>query len=65
MDLDRANLQPMNNPVAALAYSANGSEVETVMVGGKILMENKRYTTIDRDRVLFEVNRICERIGTR
>jgi 5-methylthioadenosine/S-adenosylhomocysteine deaminase len=55
----------MNNPVAALAYSANGSEVETVMVGGKILMENKRYTTIDRDRVLFEVNRICERIGTR
>ncbi len=65
LDLDRPNLQPMNNPVSALAYSANGSEVETVMVGGRILMENRQYTTIDRDKVLFEVNRICERIGTR
>ncbi len=65
LDLDRTNLQPLNNPVAALAYSANGSEVETVMVGGKILMENRQYTTIDRDKVLYEVNRICERIGTR
>ena len=65
LDLDRPNLQPMNNPVSALAYSANGSEVETVMVGGRLLMENRQYTTIDRDKVLFEVNRICERIGTR
>ncbi len=65
LDLDRPNIQPLNNPVAALAYSANGSEVETVMVGGRILMENRQYTTIDRDKVLFEVGRICERIGTR
>ncbi len=65
LDLDHPNLQPMNNPVSALAYSAGGYEVETVMVGGRILMENRQYTTIDRDKVVFEVNRICERIGTR
>ena len=65
LDLDRPNIQPLNDPLAALAYSANGSEVETVMVGGKILMENRQYTTIDRDKVLYEVNQICERIGTR
>ncbi len=65
IDLDHPNLQPLNEPVAALSYSANGSEVETVMVGGKILMENRQYTTIDRDKVLYEVNQICERIGTR
>lgn len=65
LDLDRPNIQPLNDPIAALAYSANGSEVETVMVGGKILMENRRFTTIDRDKVLFEVNKVCERIGTR
>ena len=65
LDLDRPNIQPLNNPVAALAYASNGSEVETVMVGGKILMEKRQYTTIDHDKVLFEVNRICERIGIR
>lgn len=65
IDLDRPNLQPLGDPVAALAYSANGSEVETVMVNGRILMENKNFLTIDRDRVLYEVNAVCERIGIR
>lgn len=65
LDLDRPNMQPLNDPIAALAYSANGSEVETVMVGGKILMENRSFTTIDSEKVIFEVNKTCERIGTR
>ena len=65
VDLDRPNLQPLGDPVAALCYSANGSEVETVLAGGELLMENGRFTTIDSEKVHFEVNRICERIGTR
>lgn len=65
MDLDRPNLQPLNDPIAALAYSANGTETETVIVGGKILMEDRRFLTVDREKVLFEVNKVCERIGTR
>jgi 5-methylthioadenosine/S-adenosylhomocysteine deaminase len=65
IDLDRPNMRPVNNPFAALAYSANGSEIETVMVDGEIIMENREFLTIDSDRVLFEVSKICERIGTR
>ncbi len=65
LDLDRPNIQPLNDPIAALCYSAGGSEVETVMVGGKILMENREFTTIDRDKVIYEVNKVCERISTR
>ncbi|MCL2409457.1 MAG: amidohydrolase [Oscillospiraceae bacterium] len=65
LDLDRPNMQPVNDPVAALAYSANGSEVEAVIVGGKILMENREFANIDSARVVYEVNKICERIGTR
>ncbi|MCL2151472.1 MAG: amidohydrolase [Oscillospiraceae bacterium] len=65
LSLDYPNMQPINDPVAALAYSANGSEVETVIVGGKVLMENREFLTIDARRVAFEVARICERIGTR
>ena len=65
LDLDRPNMQPVNDPVAAPVYSANGSEVETVIVGGEILMENREFLTIDSDRVFFEVNKICERIGSR
>ena len=65
LDLDRPNMQPMNNPLAALSYSASGDEVETVIVGGRILMENREFTTIDSQRVIFEIDKVCERIGTR
>ena len=65
LDLDCPNMQPINDPVAALSYSANGSEVETVIVGGRVLMENREFLTIDRERVFFEIGKVCERIGTR
>jgi len=65
LDLDRPNMQPINDPIAALAYSANGSEVETVIVGGQILMENNEFKTIDAEKVVYEVSKICERIKTR
>ena len=65
LDIDRPNMKPMNDPIAALAYSTTGAEVETVMVGGRILMENREFLTIDSERVYNEVDRICERIGTK
>jgi len=65
LNLKYPNMQPVNNPVSSLAYSTYGSEVETVMVGGRILMENNEFLTIDSERVYHEVSKICERIGTR
>ncbi|MCL2201802.1 MAG: amidohydrolase [Oscillospiraceae bacterium] len=65
IDLGQPNMQPLNDPAAALAYSSNGSEVETVIVGGKILMENREFLTIDAERTVYEVSKICERIGTK
>jgi len=65
INLDCPNMQPVNNPISALAYSANGSEVETVIVGGRILMENREFQTIDAEKVVYEVSKTCERIGTK
>jgi len=64
LNLDNPNMQPLCNPLAALAYSTNGSEVETVIVGGRILMENREFLTIDSNKVYYEVEKICKRIGT-
>jgi len=63
IDLSAINMLPNNNPVAALAYSANGSEVQTVIVNGTILMENRELKGIDEERIRFEVERIAKRIG--
>ena len=63
LDLSRVNLRPHNDVLSSLAYAANGSEVESVMVEGKFLMKDREFTTIDRERVQYEVDRTCRRLG--
>lgn len=62
LDIDCPQFYPENNLVAALVYSANGSEVDTVIVNGKILMEEKQIKTIDTEKVYSECKKIIERI---
>ncbi|MCL2828562.1 MAG: amidohydrolase [Oscillospiraceae bacterium] len=63
LDLGRLNMQPNTNPLAALAYSAGGHEVELTMVRGKVLYEKGAFPTMDKRRILHEVEAICRRIG--
>lgn len=62
LDLRCPQMNPPTNLLSSLAFSANGSEVDTVIVNGKILLEKKRLTTIDEERVIFESNRIFDRV---
>ncbi len=63
LDLDAPSLTPLNNAVAALSYSANGSEVDTVIIDGRIVLRNRELLTIDEERVRHEIARICQRLG--
>lgn len=58
VDLSKPHLKPLNNIYAALAYSARGSDVDTVIVDGKILMENRRVQTLD-ERTVMEKAEKC------
>lgn len=58
IDLNSVSLFPNNNIVSSLCYSANGSEVDSVMIGGKLVMKNKELLTIDTERVYYEINSI-------
>ena len=42
---------PRYNDVAALVYSANSSDANTVIVAGKVLMKNKELLTIDEEKI--------------
>lgn len=63
LDLNTPSLTPRNNLLAALSYSANGSEVDTVIIDGKITMENKKLLTIDESLVYEKINEIIIRMG--
>lgn len=62
LDLNVPSLNPRNNLLAGLSYSANGSEVETVMINGKVTMENRKVLTIDENLVYKKVNDIIARM---
>ena len=61
LDLDAPSLFPNNNILSALCYSANGSEVESVMINGKFVMRGRQLLTIDQERVYYEVGKIVDK----
>lgn len=63
MDINQPQFYPRNNMLGALCYSARGTEIETVMVNGKILIENGKSTTLDEEKIYYEASKIIERIS--
>jgi 5-methylthioadenosine/S-adenosylhomocysteine deaminase len=55
LNLDAPHLLPLNDPCAAVAYSAKGSDVCLTMVQGKVLYENGEFKTIDLEKTRYEV----------
>jgi 5-methylthioadenosine/S-adenosylhomocysteine deaminase len=52
VDLSKPHLKPLHNIYASIVYSARGSDVDTVIVDGKILMENRKVKTLDEQAVM-------------
>jgi len=55
LNLDAPHLFPLNDPFAAVAYAARGSDVCLTMVQGRTLYENGEYKTIDLEKTRSEV----------
>jgi 5-methylthioadenosine/S-adenosylhomocysteine deaminase len=52
ISLDEPNAVPMYDIYAQIAYSLKGSDVETVIIGGKVVMRDRHLLTIDEPKVL-------------
>ena len=59
IDLDKPWLRPVNNPIFSLIYSATGTEVDTVIIDGKIIMEKGELKTLDEEKIYSEVEKIA------
>lgn len=53
---------PGTNLVASLCYAASGRDVDTLIVNGRILMEKRRLLTLDEEEIIFNCNKISERL---
>lgn len=53
IDTDKPHLYPRHNMVSALAYSVQGSDVDTVIIDGNIVMEKRIITTVDVEKIVY------------
>ncbi len=60
LDLQRTGFYPRHSLPNALCYSANGSEVETVIIGGEIVLKEGKFLRIDEQEVYAQVERITQ-----
>ena len=65
IDMDKPHLYPMHNVISALAYSVQGSDVDTVMVDGKIIMEKREIKTLDVERIMYEADKSARDLVSR
>ena len=52
LDFKKPHLYPLHNEASHLVYSAKAADVDTVLIKGKIIMENREIKTIDIHQVL-------------
>ncbi|WP_181444606.1 5'-deoxyadenosine deaminase [Bacillus sp. 03113] len=53
------------DPISRIVYSATRADVETTIINGKVVMENRIIKTMDKTEVLFETNKSIKRLLTR
>jgi len=58
-DLDTPEWRPLLNPVNNLVYAASGASVRTVLIDGRVILDEGRLTTLD-ERALYDR---VERLG--
>ena len=66
-DLDKAHVTVANRPVSALVFSAHGTDVDTVLVNGEIVLRHGALSFEHEQEVLADARRLAretiERIG--
>lgn len=63
LDIDKPHFCPLNNVASCLVYSAQGADVDTVLVDGQILMEKRELKAVDEELAKFKVREAAKRLA--
>lgn len=65
IDMDKPHLYPRHNIISSLAYSVQGSDVDTVIVDGKIIMEKREIKTLDVEKIMYNAEKAAKDLVNR
>jgi 5-methylthioadenosine/S-adenosylhomocysteine deaminase len=63
LNLDVPNAVPMYDPYSQVVYALKASEIETVMVDGKILMKDGKLTTVDEAAAMAKAREYGQKVA--
>jgi 5-methylthioadenosine/S-adenosylhomocysteine deaminase len=59
IDLDQPHLTPIYDPYSHVVYSATGADVQTVLVNGRIVVQDRRLLTFDLEETLARARELA------
>lgn len=62
IDTQKPHYFPEHKLISNISYAAQASDVETVFVDGKILYDKGEYKTLDMEKILYNVKKVCARL---
>ena len=63
VDTKKPHLAPMHSYYSQLVYAASGADVKTSVIGGKIVMQDRKLPLVDLPSIMQEVRGIAKSIG--
>lgn len=64
LNTDSPFLRPLNDAANALVYCETGADVDTVLVGGRVVVKEGRVTTVDESAIRSRAAEAAERLRT-
>jgi 5-methylthioadenosine/S-adenosylhomocysteine deaminase len=64
ISLDEPNAVPMYDIYAQLAYALKGSDVETVVIGGRVVMRDRKVLTVNEAEAMAKAREYKERVAS-
>lgn len=62
ISLDKPHLRPVIDEKALVTYSAQNSDVCMTMVDGKTLYANGEYTTLDKEKIYYDIEKAVKKL---
>jgi len=62
VDLQRPHLRPLHHAQSQLVYAARGSDVQTVIIDGRPIMEDRLFLTLDVPEIQIRAREIAQRL---
>lgn len=59
---DKIHLCPDNDVCTNIVYSANGADVDSVMIDGNLIMQNRKMINLNEKEVMRQVKKIAKRL---